>query len=68
MTAHVLGRPALRIPPGLPSGQAAWALAHQLGHVLLHNTIAYPPGTTTSGCHGLRKAEADSVAFIICAR
>ena len=58
----------IRIPPGLPSGQAAWALAHQLGHVLLHNTIAYPPGTTTSGCHGIRKAEADSVAFIICAR
>jgi DNA primase len=58
----------IRIPPGLPSGQAAWALAHQLGHVLLHNTIAHPPGTTTSGCHGIRKAEADSVAFIICAR
>jgi DNA primase len=58
----------IRIPPGLPSGQAAWALAHQLGHVLLHNTIGYPPGTTTSGCHGIRKAEADSVAFIICTR
>jgi len=58
----------IRIPPGLPDGQAAWALAHQLGHVLLHNTIAYPPGATTSSCHGIRKAEADSVAFIICAR
>src|SRR6266581_3609401 len=58
----------IRIPPDLSSGQAAWALAHQLGHVLLHNTIAQPPGTTTSGCHGIRKAEADSVAFIICAR
>ena len=58
----------IRIPPGLASGQAAWALAHQLGHVLLHNTIAYPPGTTTSGCQGVRRAEADSVAFIICAR
>ena len=58
----------IRIPPGLPDGQAAWALAHQLGHVLLHNTITYPPGVTTSGCHGIRKAEADSVAFIICTR
>jgi DNA primase len=58
----------IRIPPGLASGQGAWALAHQLGHVLLHNTMAYPPGATTSGCHGIRKAEADSVAFIICAR
>ena len=58
----------IRIPPSLPSGQATWALAHQLGHVLLHNTTGYPPVTTTSGCHGIRKAEADSVAFIICAR
>ena len=58
----------IRIPPGLASGQAAWALGHQLGHVLLHHTIAYPPGTTTSGCQGVRRAEADSVAFIICAR
>ena len=58
----------IRIPPSLSSGQAAWALAHQLGHVLVHNTITYPPGTTTSGCHGIRKAEADSVAFIICTR
>jgi DNA primase len=58
----------IRVPPGLPDGEAAWALVHQLGHVLLHNTIAYPPGATTSGCHGIRKAEADSVAFIICAR
>jgi DNA primase len=58
----------IRIPPGLPSGQAARALAHQLGHVLMHDTIAHPPGTTTSGCHGMQKAEADSVAFIICAR
>ncbi len=58
----------IRIPPGLSSGQAAWALAHQLGHVLVHDTIAHPPGATTSGCHGMQKAEADSVAFIICAR
>ncbi len=58
----------IRILPGLSSGQAARALAHQLGHVLLHNTIAYSPSATTSGCHGIRKAEADSVAFIICAR
>jgi DNA primase len=58
----------IRIPPDLTSGQAAWALGHQLGHVLLHTTVAYPPGTTTSGCRGVLRAEADSVAFIICAR
>ena len=34
----------------------------------MHNTIAHPPGATTTGCHGMQKAEADSVAFIICAR
>jgi DNA primase len=58
----------IRIPPGLSSGQTTWALAHQLGHVLVHNTIAHPPGTTTSGCDGIQKADADSVAFITCAR
>ena len=58
----------IRIPPGLRRAQAVWALAHQLGHVLLHHTHSYPPGTTTSGCTGIRKAEADSVACIICAR
>jgi DNA primase len=58
----------IRVLPGLTSSQAVWALAHQLGHVLLHNTTAAPSGSTTSGCQGVRKAEADSVAFIVCAR
>ena len=58
----------IRVLPGLDGQAAAWALAHQLGHVLMHNTTRYPPGTTTSGCTGVRKAEADSVAFIICHR
>jgi DNA primase len=57
----------IRIPPELTSGQATWALAHQLGHVLVHNT-AHPPGTTTSRCHGIQKTEADSIAFITCTR
>ena len=34
----------------------------------MHNTIAHPPGTTTSDCHGIQKTEADSVAFITCTR
>ena len=58
----------IRIPPGLSGEQAVWALAHQLGHVLLHHDPGYPAGTTTSGCAGVRKAEADSVAWITCAR
>ena len=32
------------------------------------DTIAHVPGTTTTGCQGVRKAEADSVAFITCVR
>jgi DNA primase len=58
----------IRVLPGLNSGQAIWAVAHQLGHVLLHDPIADVPGTTTTGCQGVRKAEADSVAFITCLR
>src|SRR5205823_4291467 len=48
--------------------QAVWALAHQLGHVLLHHSPGYPPRATTAGCTGLRKAEADSIAWITCTR
>ena len=59
----------IRLLPGLTGEQANWALAHQLGHILLHDTPGgHPPGTTTSGCTGVRKAEADSVAYITCAR
>lgn len=59
----------IRLPPGLTGEQAIWALAHQLGHVLLHSTPGgHPPGTTTTGCTGLRKAEADAVAYVTCAR
>jgi DNA primase len=54
--------------PGITSRQAIWALAHQLGHVLLHDTSAPVPGATTTGCQGVRKAEADSAAFITCVR
>jgi DNA primase len=58
----------IRVLPGPTDGPAIWALTHQLGHILLHDTIAVPPGTTTSGCQGIQKAEADSVAFITCVR
>jgi hypothetical protein len=60
----------IRVPPGPGTRQAAWALAHQLGHVLIHDTAARQLGETTSGtaCTGIRKAEADAVAVAICAR
>ena len=59
----------IRLLPGLTGEQANWALAHQLGHILLHNTPGgHPPGATTTSCTGVRKAEADSIAYITCAR
>jgi DNA primase len=58
----------IRVLPALTTSQAIWALAHQLGHVLMHDPITPTPGTTTTGCLGVRKAEADSVAFITCLR
>lgn len=59
----------IRLLPGLTGEQDIWALAHQLGHVLLHSAPGgHLPGTTASGCTGLRKTEADSVAYITCAR
>ena len=59
----------IRLLPSLTTEQAVWALAHQLGHVLLHDKPGgHSPGVTTTGCTGLRKAEADAVAYITCAR
>ena len=57
----------IRLSPGLGDGQAAWALAHQLGHILLDHGSGLPAGTTTSSCAGIRKAEADAIAFIVTA-
>jgi DNA primase len=60
----------IRVLPGLAPGRAAWALAHQLGHVIMEDTSNHKPGVTTSGdaCTGIRKAAADAVAFIACTR
>ena len=45
--------------------QAITALAHQLGHVLLHGEIAYLDRSGTVPCHGIRKVEADSIAVLV---
>jgi DNA primase len=47
---------------------AAQALLHELGHVLVHRSLADVPGATTGGCRGIRKVEADSIAFVVAAR
>lgn len=53
------------IPRSADPRQAVIALAHQLGHVLLHEPIAkLEPGGIVP-CHGLRKVEADSVALLV---
>jgi DNA primase len=45
-------------------GHAVTALAHQIGHVLLHTDIAHLDAGGAVPCHGLRKVEADSVAYL----
>lgn len=47
---------------------AVTALAHQLGHVLLHGDVPYLDGTQTLECRGVRKVEADSIMFLVAAR
>ena len=54
----------IRIRPDAEPAQAVTALAHQLGHVLLHGQIARLEPSSTVGCTGIRKIEADSVAYL----
>ena len=57
----------IRVHPGLGPADAVRALAHEVAHVLLHGPAAYPPPASTARCRGVRKVEADSVAFVVCA-
>ena len=57
----------IQIPAGTSPGEAVTALAHQLGHVLLHDQIGRLDPSGTVPCQGLRKVEADSVACLIAA-
>ena len=54
----------IRIRPDTPPAQAVVALAHQLGHVLLHAQVARLEPSATVPCIGIRKVEADSVAYL----
>jgi DNA primase len=54
----------IRIRPDTTPVQAVIALAHQLGHVLLHAQIATLEPSGTVPCTGIRKVEADSVAYL----
>jgi DNA primase len=54
----------IQIPAGLAADHAAAALAHQLGHVLLHEQAGRLSAGGIVQCSGLRKVEADSVAYL----
>jgi DNA primase len=58
----------IRIRPGLDVPEAARALTHELGHILVHDRRAHLPGDSTAGCRGIQKIEADSIAFIVATR
>lgn len=47
--------------------EAEQALAHEVGHLLMHHVPWLPADSTTARCRGTRKLEADSVAFIVTA-
>jgi DNA primase len=57
----------IRIRADATPAEAVTALAHQLGHVFLHSQIASPDVDGTVRCSGLRKVEADSVAYLVAA-
>jgi DNA primase len=56
------------IRSGLDGSEAAMALLHELGHVLAHDGLSLVTGTSSAGCRGGRKVEADSVAFTVATR
>jgi DNA primase len=61
----------IHLKADLPAASAVRALAHELGHILLHDATALPARTqplSTVGCRGVRRMEAESVAFIVTAR
>ena len=54
----------IRIHPDTTHAQAVIALAHQLGHILLHSQIANLEPSGTVPCTGIRQVEADSIAYL----
>lgn len=58
----------ITIRSGLNGSEAAGALLHELGHVLAHDGLTFVPGTSTARCRGVRKVEADSIAFTVATR
>ena len=57
----------IRVRGEVTPAQAVTALAHQIGHMFLHGEIARLESDATVPCHGIRKVEADSVAYLVAA-
>lgn len=51
----------VRVRADVEPAQAAKTLAHELGHVLLHDGTEY-----ARGCRGRAEVEAESVAYLVC--
>jgi DNA primase len=58
-------RQYISVSTDLGQPQAEQALAHELGHLLMHQAPWLPADISTAGCRGTRKLEADSVASIV---
>lgn len=53
------------IRPQLDPAQRVKTLAHELGHIMLHQPQAATEPATVAACRGQREVEAESVAFLI---
>lgn len=58
------GERSIHLHPALTAEAAGYALAHELGHVVLHRPT--DPRDTTGGCNGRHLIEAESIAYIVC--
>ena len=56
---------AVTVRPDCSPAQAAKTLAHELGHVLLHDEDKFV-GFGGFSCRGLAEVEAESVAYLVC--
>lgn len=56
---------AVRVRDDVDDAQACKTLAHELGHVTMHDPAAF--AGTTAGCRGVVEVEAESLAYLVAA-
>lgn len=54
----------VQVRPDVDDAQATKTLAHELGHILLHEPV---PGLPRVACRGVAEVEAESVAYLVAA-